>query len=928
MLKQARVPVAVLNACQSGAISRDLGAAVATRLLQEGTASVVAMAYTVYAVAAAEFMAAFYELLFGGEPVSAAVAAGRRRMFVADRRPSPKGDMPLADWLIPVHYLRRDVSFPQARTERSGMPSLGEALDQIRAAKEGDGSGDLDPVGVFTGRDALFYELEAAARLRRVVLLHGPGGAGKTELAKAFGRWWRDTGGVEQPGLVFFHSFEPGPATFGLDGVVNEIGRRVFGTEFDRLEPAERRTVVEKVLMEHRALLIWDNFESVHSMLAGKMPVPGDLKDFLARLGARGRSAVLITSRSHEPWLGEIRRVQVGGLNPREADEYASYLLDPYPATRPRRAVRAFGELLEWLDGHPLSMRLILPHLDTTEPSALLDTLRCAAPMIGEDEDGGRLTSLPASIAYSYAHLSGPARRLLPAVCLLQRVADLDVLGILSRVPSVPERFRNAEKEDWRRVLENAVGVGLLTSLGGGTYRLHPALPAYLAARWRQDDPDGHDATREAATGALITAYAVFGVSLYQQIGSGNAGPALAVTGLHRRTMGHMLGQALARQLWDEAQAIIRPLYSYWDARGLAEEAGAWTDQVLFATGDADGTVPHMDTPAGSLWLFTAGEQAGRQLDRLRLDDARLAYDRVRVMLEAQPPSTEQKHNLAVGYDRLSMVALRQGRLEEAAQWWRRSLAIGEELGDRQVAAFAYHQLGMIAQEGERLGEAAEWYRKSLAISEKLGRRFYIASAYHQLGMIAQEEGRLGEAAEWYHKSLAAKEDLGDRPGMAATYHQLGIAAQRGGRLGEAEEWYRKSLVIEEHLGDRLGIARSFHQLGIVARAGGRLVEAEEWYRKSLAISEELGIRQGMALAFDQLGLLAEQRGDVRQALTWAVRCIAVFGEVPHPLTGTGPRDLARFTAALGIGALEETWRRVTGEALPENVREYVSREG
>ena len=49
-----------------------------------------------------------------------------------------KGDMPLADWLVPVHYLRRDVSFPQARTPRpAAAPSLDEALDQIRAAPAG-----------------------------------------------------------------------------------------------------------------------------------------------------------------------------------------------------------------------------------------------------------------------------------------------------------------------------------------------------------------------------------------------------------------------------------------------------------------------------------------------------------------------------------------------------------------------------------------------------------------------------------------------------------------------------------------------------------------------------------------------------------------------------------------------------------------------
>ena len=121
------------------------------------------MAYSVYAVAAAEFMAAFYERLFAGDTVSAAVTAGRQQLYRHGDRPSPKGELPLADWMVPVHYLRREVSFPGLVTTRpAGEPSLEEALDRLRDPGRGP-EGALTPVGAFTGRDALFFELETAA---------------------------------------------------------------------------------------------------------------------------------------------------------------------------------------------------------------------------------------------------------------------------------------------------------------------------------------------------------------------------------------------------------------------------------------------------------------------------------------------------------------------------------------------------------------------------------------------------------------------------------------------------------------------------------------------------------------------------------------------------------------------------------------------
>jgi tetratricopeptide (TPR) repeat protein len=972
-LQDAGVPVVVLNACQSGAVGKELEAAVATRLLHEGVASVVAMAYTVYAVAAAEFMAAFYEKLFAGGTVSAAVTAGRQQMFRTPGRPSPKGDLPLADWLVPVHYLRREVSFPQAVRDRPAwLVPLPDALESMTAATGDTKRGELDPAGgVFVGRDTLFYELESAVRRQQVVVLAGTAGAGKTELAKAFGRWWRDTGGVDRPDWVFWHSFEPGMASFGLDCVLGEIGTRLYGTQFSLLEADQRHGAVLDALTTHRMLLIWDNFESVRTLPdPGRATPPldevgcGELRAFLGAL-AGGQSSVVITSRAREEWLGDFPSVAVGALAKHEAVEYAGVLLAPYAAASQWRKGREFGELMEWLDGHPLSMRLVLPRLDSAAPTALLASLSGFAPLDADAVPAaGRGDSLTASIAYSYAHLSESTRRLLPAVALLGGMADATVLGAFSRAREAPGRFSGATVGDWDDALWEAAGVGLLTSLGSGMYKIHPALPGYLAQAWRGEEADDHAAMRDAAMLAMLTGHASRGEWLRDEIESGDAGLAYLLIELERHTLGSFLGYAIDHGLWEAAQSIVAPLDLYWYARGLDAEASAWADRIRSATEAVAGPSPRLDTPLGRLWLLVIGDEAASQLRQHRHGAAESTYLQIVAAAQGMGSSPARQHQLAVAYHQLAavaqegerldeaeqwclkalaikeqlgdrrlivttqhllgVVAQKQGRLDEAEQWYKKVLAVEQELGNVPAVMIVFHSLGMIAQARKRLDEAEGWFRRSLRIQAGLGDKLAMAGTYHQLGLIAQERGSLRQAEESYLKALTIEEELESRPHLAATYHQLGIIAQQSGALAEAEGWYRRSLAIKEQLDDQQGMAKSYHQLGELAHDRGQPDEALEWYRRSLDISEELSDWLGMASTYEQSARLAAEQGLLREALTWAVRCLFVLNQIPPPPAWTAPQELVRLTARLGMPVLEETWLHAAGAPLPEAAREWV----
>jgi hypothetical protein len=62
------------------------------------------------------------------------------------------------------------------------------------------------------------------------------------------------------------------------------------------------------------------------------------------------------------------------------------------------------------------------------------------------------------------------------------------------------------------------------------------------------------------------------------------------------------------------------------------------------------------------------------------------------------------------------------------------------------------------------------------------------------------------------------------------------------------------------------------------------------------------------------------KRGAVQ--LEWAVRSVTIFEPFPHLITEAW--YLARLTGQLGMPALEAAWRKVTGKALPTDVRTWV----
>ena len=81
--------------------------------------------------------------------------------------------------------------------------------------------------------------------------------------------------------------------------------------------------------------------------------------------------------------------------------------------------------------------------------------------------------------------------------------------------------------------------------------------------------------------------------------------------------------------------------------------------------------------------------------------------------------------------------------------------------------AITYHQLGRVAQDRGHLDDAEDWYRQSLTIKEQLGNRPGMANTYGQLGLLAEARDEpAARSSGWCGASPCLRSSHIRRPGQ------------------------------------------------------------------------------------------------------------------------------------------------------------------
>ncbi|HSS51631.1 MAG TPA: tetratricopeptide repeat protein, partial [Thermoanaerobaculia bacterium] len=223
----------------------------------------------------------------------------------------------------------------------------------------------------------------------------------------------------------------------------------------------------------------------------------------------------------------------------------------------------------------------------------------------------------------------------------------------------------------------------------------------------------------------------------------------------------------------------------------------------------------------------------------------------------------------------VGLVLYRQDQREVAVGFFRRALALSQELKDSDGIAAAFHNLGVAEVALGRPREGLEALRQALELRQG-GNPYSWAHTLRELGTAYDRLGDFSAAGRYFHESLEMGKRVGSPGQVAEILFRWALLDREQGRLEDALAKVKEAIQLVESVRNRVEIdalrtsffasKRDYYELYVDLLMRLHQLHPQGTYQvEALAASER-------ARARGLLDLLAEGRIELRQGITPALR--------------------------------------------------------
>ncbi|NTV21743.1 MAG: tetratricopeptide repeat protein [Chlorobium limicola] len=220
------------------------------------------------------------------------------------------------------------------------------------------------------------------------------------------------------------------------------------------------------------------------------------------------------------------------------------------------------------------------------------------------------------------------------------------------------------------------------------------------------------------------------------------------------------------------------------------------------------------------------------------------------------------------------------GKFDEALDFFERSLAIWQMIGDRQGEGVTLGNIAQIYHARGEYDEAIKFLNMSLAILHEISNRRGESATLNNIAEVYGDRGQYDSAIKFLKQSLVICQEIGDRQGEGVILNNIANNHTARGHYNKAIECLKRSLTIRKKIGDRQGAGITLSNIANNYRERGEYDEALDLLKQSLAIQQEIGDRMGEGATFNTISQIYHGRGQYNEALGFLERSLAIQQEI------------------------------------------------
>lgn len=621
----------------------------------------------------------------------------------------------------------------------------------------------------------------------RLMTISGPGGIGKTRLARAIL--------AQAPGRVQDElAFAPVRGVRSRSQFAATIADAV-GVSHAR--SGSSWTDLTTGLADRELLLVLDDFDAVLDELGAG--IAGEL------LEAAPALKLLITSRAR---LG-LQQEYVFPLNGLATPE-AESPHDPrsYPALelftlRAEQVDPSFEldqhmadvtTICRLVEGHPLAIELAAPGVRALTPVQIAEEIRSGLAFLKHDFSDlpKRHRSLMATVERSWDRLPANLRPIFLRLTVFEGPFDRQQAETVCG-GDLPE-------------LAALIDRSLLQRREAGGYRMHNLLRRF-GRQQLQDESE--------LLGELRRRHWNYHLNLVANAKNGLDGQNQAEALAAIRSVLDDVRTAWQRAVQAEALAAIvpglNPLMQFHQMTGRFGEGADQLRHLLAHIPDDPGNhlerraVAEATTEQGWFAIRTGEFELAERLLQRSLS----VYEEASLL----PPS-------GLGSDPrtgLAILANARGHFKQAANYGTQALADNQARGDDLNCTVAHYALAGAATGRGLLEEARRHAQASADLCQALGHDWFLSYSLNELGKVSRLSGELDAAREYFQRSYELRRQFADPEGMAIAKHHLGWVSLEAAQPKQAMVEFEQAQKQYRKLDDRGGLTSTLHGIGLAS---------------------------------------------------------------------------------------------------------------